>query len=69
MSLYSIEKIKYSCRLGQIMIGALFAGAGIGFFVQGLWSGTNVAWTYISPTNSTLQSAVESKLPEAWRGE
>jgi len=51
------------------MIGALFAGAGIGFFIQGLWTGTNVAWTYISPTNSTLQTAVESKLPEAWRGE
>lgn len=42
-------------------------GIGLGFLVQGLRSGTNAAWTYISPTNSTLQTAVESKLPAEWR--
>ena len=51
------------------MIGALFAGIGMGFAVQGLWTGTNIAWSYLSPTSSTLQAAVESKLPEQWRGE
>ena len=49
------------------LIPSMMAGVGLGFFVEGLKAGTNAAWTYISPTSSTLENAVDSKLPAGWR--
>ena len=49
------------------IIAAAMAGIVLGFFVEGLKSGTNAAFTYMNSNNETLERAVENKLPAAWR--
>ena len=51
------------------MLQALGKGIALGVFVEAIKAGSNTFWTYVSPTQSTLNAAVNSKLPAEWRDE
>tara|TARA_R110002020_G_scaffold157989_1_gene341009 strand:+ start:215 stop:412 length:198 start_codon:yes stop_codon:yes gene_type:complete len=59
--------MKYHTLRDMAIIAAAMAGIVLGFFVEGLKSGTNAAFTYLNANNETLERAVENKLPAAWR--